>query len=236
MHMHPVTRIAVAAAAAAAVMLTSAGPAAGASAAEPAVPTGFQRIVDDTGTISAAVLEGWSVDTARFNVGHDGVGFPSITASPGRTPAACDGCLDGWLLSMFEVVAEPYRNLSMESSCDHPETVPFDSGSFAGVRRNGVGCDMWMDEVLASEAGGALNIRVDMIYAGPLGSEEPAMPVEEAKALFDVMLQHIEWTGSPYPSAPAATLPSAALAALITGEVGADGQCCRRHPSLAGGG
>ncbi len=51
-------------------------------------PAGFQRVVDDTGTISVVVPDGWVVDTARFNVGHDGVGFPSITASPGRTAGA----------------------------------------------------------------------------------------------------------------------------------------------------
>jgi hypothetical protein len=87
--------------------------------------------------------------------------------------------------------------------------VPFESASFVGVRRNGVGCDMWVDEVLASEVSGALNIRVSMIYAGPIGSEQPVVPVEEAQALFDAMLQRIEWTGSPYPSAPATDLPPA---------------------------
>jgi hypothetical protein len=176
--------------------------------ATPAVPSGFQRIVDDTGTISAAVPTGWTVDTARFNVEHDGVGFPSIVASPGRTPAGCEGCSEGWLLPTFEVVAEPYRDLSTESECNDPETVPFDTGSFAGFRRNGVGCDMWVDEVLASEASGALNLRVAMVYAGPVGTEEPVMPVEAAKALFDVMLEQIEWTGAPFPTAPASLPPA----------------------------
>ena len=155
--------------------------------------------------------EGWAVDTARFNVGHDGVGFPSITASPGRTPAQCEGCSEGWLLPMFEVFAEPYGDLSTEANCSDPETMPFDNGSFAGIRRNNVGCDAAMDEVLASEASGALNVRASMIYADLAGGAEPAVPVEEAKALFDVMLQELAWTGSPYPTSPT-SLPPAATA------------------------
>ena len=172
---------------AAAVLGTGVPAAAVPSASSP--PAGFQRVVDDTGTISVVVPEGWAVDTARFNVGHDGVGFPSITASPGRTPAQCEGCSDGWLLPMFEVFAEPYGDLSTEANCSDPETMPFDNGSFVGIRRNNVGCDAAMDEVLASEASGALNIRASMIYADLAGGAEPAVPVEEAKALFDVMLQ-----------------------------------------------
>jgi hypothetical protein len=176
--------------------------------AAPAVPAGFQRVVDDTGTISVAVPEGWVVDTARFNVEHDGVGFPSITASPGRTPPGCEGCAEGWLLPEFTVFAEPYRELSTESDCGEPATEPFDNGAFVGVRRNGVGCDMWVDEVLASEVNGALNIRVSMIYAGPIDSEQPVVPVDDAQALFDQMLQYVSWTGSPYPTPPTGLPPA----------------------------
>jgi hypothetical protein len=191
-----------------AATVAAAGVTATAAPSSSPATAGFQHIVDDTGTIALEAPEGWAVDTAKANVGHDGVGFPSITVSPGRTPAMCDGCSEGWLLPMFSVYAEPYGDLPTESDCQDPESVPFDSGSFVGVRRNGVGCDMWADEVLASEASGALNIRVSMIYAGPIGSEEPVLPVEEAQPLFDTMLQTIAWTGSPYPNAPTGLPPA----------------------------
>ena len=55
-----------------------------------AAPEGFIRVTDDTGTISVAVPESWDVRTGRFNVGHDGVGFPAVPVrrrSPYRRPA-----------------------------------------------------------------------------------------------------------------------------------------------------
>ena len=62
MHVHPVTRIAlvaiVAAAMTGATLATTA--AAAGPAAPPAVPDGFQRIVDDTGTIAISVPATWT--------------------------------------------------------------------------------------------------------------------------------------------------------------------------------
>ena len=166
-----------------------------------ASPEGFIRVTDDTGTISVAVPESWDVRTGRFNVGHDGVGFPAIEASTAFDPPACDECSEAPHLPNFRVFASPYRPAETTSGCaGDGNALPFDNGAFVGHRMNGVGCDAAVDEVVASEIGGNLNISVAMVYSSV--DMTPDLDAAESAPIFEVMLDSIAWTGSPYPAGP----------------------------------
>ena len=82
MHIDSVTRVAIVAIVAAAMSATSATTAAAGPVAPPAVPDGFQRIVDGTGTIAVSVPATWTNISTEPNVAPDRTVNPNISASP----------------------------------------------------------------------------------------------------------------------------------------------------------
>ena len=155
------------------------------SAPKPACPPGSNASSTTPARSRPPCPRAGRVDTPQFNVGARRRRVPGDHCEPGtRRPRRADGCFEGWLLPMFEVVRQA---VSRSLDAGPPATTPtpcrsIPSRSPASVATV-VGCDMWMDEVLAERGQSARStFGSTSIYAGPLGSEEPAMPVEDGQS------------------------------------------------------
>lgn len=161
------------------------------------VPDGYKRIVDDTGTISVAVPQSWAVETTP----RPFEGFPEISAGPGRTPALCSECSQGWQLPVLRFFATPYEEVTTPGEdCHGGDVVAYDDGRFVGYRINNTGCDAVVDEVVAGHVDGALTAHLSFVYASV--DAEPVLDRAEAEQVFDVILRTFDWTGTPYPDLP----------------------------------
>jgi hypothetical protein len=201
------TRLAVVAAAgaivtAAALSSATTPPSAHAMPNPHAVPAGYKRVVDDTGTISVAVPESWTyIDTAPDEFG-DGARYPTISASPALGETMCSECSPMPQLPELHFWVEPYRESALEGYCGDPGAVPFDNGRFTGYRINDTGCDAAVDEVHAHHVSGALTAHLSFIYwsAGPRPDGiQPVGGMDNSRQTFDVILGSFDWTGSPIP-------------------------------------
>jgi hypothetical protein len=176
------------------------------AAGDVAIPDGYRRVVDDTGTISVAIPDWWTyVDTSLYLDGNGGL-HPSIKASPAiLQEPACDGCGPGLELPQLHYWATPYEEEDAIEGCDEPESAPIDNGRFVGHLHQGVGCDAAIDEIHAHDVSRSMTAHLSFIYWSAGATPEGVEPVggrEAALETWAVIQDTFDWTGVPVVSLP----------------------------------
>jgi hypothetical protein len=160
-----------------------------ATALNPAVPPGFQRIVDDTGTVAISVPASWTNISTVPAVAPDRTVNPNIYAGPPGNDA----------FPVVSVWVEPFRaGAGVQDVAWCTSTVqPYASGDFTGQRGWDTGCDTGLlyQYIVASPSAQQFTVTVSFAYNS--AADEPTL---------EAVAHSLEALAMEYPP-PSATAP-----------------------------